>query len=103
VSLLGSPFQHAIAPAVRKAANCLVSGSIISAGGGAGAVVAGATASVTVTSVDSYGNRYTTGIKLHQNCIASQRLNGCLLGASCGGAEERRRGGGEHLEQVEPN
>ena len=38
-----------------------MSGNIIPAHGGAGAIAAGASAFVTVVGVDSYGNRYTAG------------------------------------------
>ena len=61
VAMVGSPFQRAVTPAVRSAAECKVTGNVVENGGGAGSLSAGSTAQVTVASVDAYGNEYTTG------------------------------------------
>ena len=60
LAVVGSPFERAVQPGVRSAGDCLVTGNVI-ANGGAGALSAGTTAQISVTSVDSYGNRYTAG------------------------------------------
>lgn len=58
--IAGSPFTRAVRPAVRSAGDCIVTGNVI-VEGGVGTLSAGANAQISVTSVDAYGNRYTSG------------------------------------------